>query len=76
MQQLEFDFSDEEKTRPRMHLEFVGTTSVAVSLDPAEFVGMTVPAITDEIKSVLSGIAPNVDFFEDDLVLAADELGR
>lgn len=72
--QLEFDFSDEEPTRPRQSFEFVGTTSVACSFDPAEFRGLTVSQITEEVKTVLSSIKPDVSFFEDDVVLAANEL--
>lgn len=70
-EQLSFDFGDEQPTQPRIPLSFVGTTSKSITLDPAEFRGMGVPAITEEIKSVLRGIAPDVDFFEDDLVEAA-----
>lgn len=73
MKQLEL-FSDEEPTRPRAHREFVGTTSVSTSFDPAEFRGMSVTQITDEILTVLRSIKPDVDFFEEDLVLTANEL--
>lgn len=71
MEQLEL-FPDEQPTREV--LTFVGTTSKTISLDPAEFVGMPLPAITEEIKSVLRGIAPDVDFFEQDVVEAANTL--
>lgn len=54
--------------------EFVGTTSAPLSLDPTEFEGLSVPQVTDEIKKLLAGIAPGVSFFEDDVVLAAEQL--
>lgn len=70
-ERLAFDFSDVEVTKERVPLTFVGTTSKSIALDPAEFHGMSVPAITDQIKSILAGIAPDVDFFEQDIVDAA-----
>jgi len=73
-QQLSFDFSDEQPTRERMPRTFVGTTSADLCLDPNEFAGMSVPAITEEIKSMLRGIAPDADFFEQDIVEAAAAL--
>jgi hypothetical protein len=69
MQQLEFDLSDGTPTR-QLHT-FVGTTSKTISLDPAEYRGMSVPAITEEIKNVLRSIAPDVSFYEQDVVEAA-----
>lgn len=58
----------------RIDFEFVGTTSAPLSLEPAEFAGKTVPQVTDEIMKLLREIKPDVSFFEDDLVLAADAL--
>lgn len=58
----------------RIDFTFVGQTNRPLSLDPAEFTGMTVPTITAEIKRTLRDIAPDVSFFEDDIVLAADVL--
>jgi len=58
----------------RKSFQFVGTTCTELSLDPAEFVGMTVPAITGEILEVLQSLAPGVSFFTDDVVEAANEL--
>jgi len=69
--QLEFDFSDCEPTKERLVCTFVGSTSKTISLDPAEFRGMTVPAITEAITEVLRGIAPDVSFYEQDVVEAA-----
>lgn len=58
----------------RLNFTFVGTTCQDVSLDPGEFAGQSVPQITDEIKRVLAEIRPDVSFFEDDVVLAAEQL--
>ncbi len=58
----------------RLDFEFVGTTSKALSLDPTEFAGMRVPQITGEILKTLGEIAPGVNFFTDDVVLAAEQL--
>jgi hypothetical protein len=54
--------------------EFVGTTCTALSLDPAEFAGLTISQITGEILDVLAAIAPGVDFFPADIVEAANDL--
>lgn len=71
-EQPSFDFSNtEEPTKERIPLTFVGTTSKSFSLDPAEYKGMSVPAITEAIKDVLRSIAPEVSFYEQDIVEAA-----
>lgn len=60
----------------RKSFEFVGTTCTSLSLDPGEFAGMTVRAITEEILEVLESIAPGVNYFVDDVVEAAHELAK
>lgn len=57
-----------------MQRTFVGTTSASVDLDPEEYRGLPVPRITQEIKAVMSSIKPDVDFYEEDMVLAAHEI--
>lgn len=60
----------------RIDFEFVGTTSKPISLDPEEFAGKAIPDITEEILLTLSEIAPDVTFFHDDVVLAAETLAN
>lgn len=56
----------------RIPFEFVGTKTAPLSLDPTEFAGMPVQAVTREILKMLREIEPGVSFFEDDAVLAAE----
>ncbi len=56
--------------------QFMGTRSTRLSLDPAEFDGLTTPQITDEIVRTLRAIAPDTSFFDEDVVLAAELLTR
>lgn len=63
-----------EMVPTRKQFTFVGTTSKSVSLDPAEFAGQSIPTITAGIMQVMASIAPDVSFFEDDIVEAANEL--
>lgn len=58
----------------RIPFEFVGTSCTALALDPDEFAGLTVPRITEEVLKMLREIAPQVNFFHDDVVLAAEQL--
>lgn len=60
----------------RIPFEFVGTTSKKLTLDPAEFRDQSVPQITLEVQRVLREIAPDVSFFTDDIVLAAEQLAN
>lgn len=55
----------------RIDLEFMGTVSRPLSLDPAEFRGQPVERIEGEIRKLLKGIGPEVSFFSDDIALAA-----
>lgn len=58
----------------RLDLEFHGTTSRALSLDPKEFSGKSLNKITAEILMVLSDINPGVNFFTEDVVEAAEAI--
>ena len=60
----------------RIDFQFVGTTSKPLSLDPTEFKGLPVMRITEEILLTLSEIAPDVTFFHDDVVLAAEQIAN
>lgn len=60
----------------QLHFEFVGTTCKECSLDPAEWAGQSVSQITEELLKILGEIAPGVNFFVDDIVLAAHELAQ
>jgi hypothetical protein len=60
----------------RIDFEFVGTTCKALSLDPTEFKGQTIPQIAGEVMKVLSEMAPDVNFFVDDVVLAAEQIAN
>lgn len=60
----------------RISCEFVGTMSQGLSFDPVEFRGMAVSQITDEIMRMLSSIHPGVNFFLDDIVVAADQVAE
>lgn len=55
---------------------FVGTTSKTVDLDPSEYVGMTVPQITADIMKTLRDIAPDVNFWDPEIEMAAIEIRR
>ena len=59
-----------------MNKQFVGSAPVFVdlSLDPAEYRGMSIARITREIRNHLRQIAPNASFFDVDVVEAANEL--
>jgi hypothetical protein len=71
----ELDFEQLGEMVPaRMHFTFVGTTSKSVSLDPREYRGKSLPTITKQVMDVMRSIAPDVDFFEEDIVEAASEL--
>lgn len=60
----------------RRQFEFVGSTSQRLSLDPTEYLDMSIPQITSDIMRTLRSIAPDVTFFEEDVVTAADEIAR
>ncbi len=60
----------------RLDFQFVGTTSKPLSIDPCEWHGMPVAKITEEILLTLSEIAPDVTFFHDDVVLAAEQIAN
>lgn len=60
----------------RLDFTFVGTTNKGLSLDPKEFADMPLPKVTEEIALLLSAIAPDVTFFHDDIVLAAEQLAN
>jgi len=55
----------------RLSFSFVGTSEHPMSIDPAEYRGMKVPAITATLLNTLRSIAPGVDFFEQDVEMAA-----
>ncbi len=55
----------------RLEFDFTGFSQHPLSLDPAEFKGVPLPAITNAIMKMMSEIAPNVSFTEDDMELAA-----
>lgn len=74
MKQLALDLGDDEPTQERVTFTVFFTDSTDLNLDPREFRGKSVPAITEEIKAVLRSIAPHADFFEQDIVHAADYL--
>lgn len=59
---------------PRRQFEFVGSTSTRLSLDPTEYIDMSVPQITTDILRTLKAISPDVDYFEEDVVMAANDL--
>jgi hypothetical protein len=59
-----------------MDFEFVFNGSTKITVDPNEYKGMTIPKITEELKRLLQSIAPHVSYYEDDLILAADEIAR
>lgn len=59
-----------------MNLEFVGTKCTGLSVDPKEYTGMTVPAITEALLRTLAEIDPGVNFWPDDVVLAANEIAN
>lgn len=58
----------------RLPFEFVGTKTAPLSIDPAEYKGMTTPQVTREIMKLLREIEPGVSFFEDDATLAAEQV--
>lgn len=72
--QLELSLGDDEPTVPRKQFTFDGMSTHTISVDPREFRGMPVVAITSEIRDVLASIAPGVSFFENELEAAASEL--
>lgn len=55
----------------RQSFEFVGTISTPISVDPAEYKGMSVPKITASILKTLREIQPGASFFEQDVEMAA-----
>lgn len=55
---------------------FVGTTSTTVDLDANEYVGMTVPQITADILKTLRDIAPEVDYWNPEIEMAAIQIRR
>jgi hypothetical protein len=58
----------------RLNFEFCGTKSTPMSIDPTEYKGLSVPRITSAILQQLRSISPGVDFFEQDIELAAIEI--
>ena len=58
----------------RKQFEFVGSTSTRLSLDPTEYIDWTVPQIAADILRTLKAISPDVTFFEEDVVMAANDL--
>ncbi len=58
----------------RQQFQFAGTKIVNLSLDPREFKGQSQPQITEAIMKLLKEIDRDVDFFEQDVVMAADDI--
>jgi hypothetical protein len=59
-----------------LDFEFVGTTSARLSIDSKEFEGCSIVRITEDIQKVLREMAPDVSFFIDDIVLAAEAVAN
>lgn len=59
-----------------MRFQFCGTIIASLGLDPAEFAGKSVSEIAAEIVEMLSAEEPGADFWEDDVVHAANELSE
>jgi hypothetical protein len=58
----------------RLNFELVGTVCTPISVDPAEYLGMTVPQATAEILKTAKEINPTANYFLDDAVLAANQV--
>lgn len=58
----------------RQPYSFVGTRETALTLDPKEFQGLAPVKITEEITKLLREIDPNVDWYNADVELAAQDI--
>lgn len=58
----------------RQAYQFVGTKETTLSLDPKEFHGQPPVKITEEIRALLRGIDPKVDWYDADVELAAQDI--
>lgn len=58
----------------RISFEFTGTKSTPLSLDPREYHGLSVPAITAALRGILRSMDADVDFFSPDIEFAAATL--
>jgi hypothetical protein len=54
-----------------VHCEFVAVTGAQLEVDPAEFEGMTISEIAEELLVMLDAENPGLDFFPDDITDAA-----
>lgn len=55
-------------------LEFVGTTTHTVVVDPEEFRGVSAAEIEEALREMLSEDRAGVHFFESDLIAAAQRI--
>lgn len=58
----------------RCLVEVTGTTTETLNLDPKEFEGLHLNQIFHEIHGMLRAARPGVNFFMDDIALAAESV--
>lgn len=59
-----------------MIFSFNGAINTEIDLDPDEYLGLEPPEITEEIFAVLSEIDPDADYFDEDVVFAAEVIAE
>ena len=60
----------------RVDLQFVGTCTATLNLDPEEYRGMRLDAVATDILEKLQANHPGVTFFLDDVVMEAQKLAE